>query len=214
MRKLFLLDQQVFICYTLICNTYNKTPKRKSYVVFVIHTHLTGKGEKYMLTRLVSILFCGTILLSGNILCTPTLSTSLQQKEEYMTIQNTLLTPESVNILKECNATTLTKEEYDKYVAIMKSILQGSHDMPAFGVSLDLETKQALQKGIWLQLTYPATQEVNGLPFDTLLIELHPDHSGFNIIRGNNGIYDGRCFYIDLVENTLSPIYEWANNQF
>lgn len=167
-----------------------------------------------MLTRLVSILFCGTILLSGNILCTPTLSTSLQQKEEYMTIQNTLLTPESVNILKECNATTLTKEEYDKYVAIMKSILQGSHDMPAFGVSLDLETKQALQKGIWLQLTYPATQEVNGLPFDTLLIELHPDHSGFNIIRGNNGIYDGRCFYIDLVENTLSPIYEWANNQF
>lgn len=167
-----------------------------------------------MFTSLVSILFCGTMLLSGNVLYTPTLSTPLLQKEEYMTIQNTLLTPQSVNIIKEGNVTALTKQKYDEYVAIMKNILQGSHDMPAFGVSLDHNTKQALQKGVWLQLTYPTTQEVNGLPFDTLLIELHPNHSGFNIIRGNNGTYDGRCFYIDLNCNTLTPIYEWASNQF
>lgn len=166
-----------------------------------------------MISRFVSILFCAILLLTGATYSNQTLTT-ITQKEEIMSIQNILLTPQEVTVHVNGKSLSITQEQYVEYISLFQSILNNSHDMPAFGVSLDQETKKAMQSGTWLQLVYPTTQEVNGLPFDILLIELHPNDSGFNIIRGNNSIYDGRCFYIDLVDTTLASLYEWANNLF
>lgn len=149
-----------------------------------------------------------------NLLFSTLLCATILQGVPTMTIQTTLCNPEKVIIIQDNQYYEVDDEQFKQYQEILQNLLKNSHDMPAFGVSLDQETKKAMQSGAWLQLTYPTAQEVNGLPFDTLLIELRPNDSGFNIIRGNNAIYDGRCFYIDLVDTTLTSLYKWANNLF
>ena len=83
-------------------------------------------------------------------------------------------------------------------------ILSGSYQMPALGVSIHTEILKAIKQGIWLKLQYNGTQVVDDMFFDELLIEVNPEFSGVNVIRGNCGIYEGRCFYIyGLNMNTL-----------
>lgn len=101
--------------------------------------------------------------------------------------------------------------ESDEYVDVldeMNDMLNGSHEMPAFGVSLDNETKEAMKSGVWIKLVYNKTYTHNEMTFDTLLIEVQKDWSGFNIYRGNKGIYEGRCFYINLVDNNMDILYD------
>ncbi len=100
--------------------------------------------------------------------------------------------------------------EYDNNLnQILNNMLSNSHTMPAIGVSLHAETLRAMQTGVWLKLQYNGTQVVDDMPFDELLIEVNPDFNGFNIIRGNRGIYEGRCYYIDLVNKTMKPLYDF-----
>lgn len=110
------------------------------------------------------------------------------------------------------NGETLTHNsnsaEFDEILSQMDIMLTGSHEMPAFGVSLDNETKDAMKKGVWLKLIYDKTFVHNEMPFDSLLIQIEKDWTGFNIYRGNNGIYEGRCFYIDIVDSDMSELYE------
>ena len=46
------------------------------------------------------------------------------------------------------------------------------------------------------------------MPFEKLLVEVGKEFYGFNIIRytSERG-YDGRCFYIDLVNKNMSDFY-------
>ena len=100
--------------------------------------------------------------------------------------------------------------EYDNNLnQILNNMLSSSHTMPALGVSLHAETLRAMQTGVWLKLQYNGTQVVDDMPFDELLIEVNPDFNGFNIIRGNRGIYEGRCYYINLVNKTMKPLYDF-----
>ena len=91
----------------------------------------------------------------------------------------------------------------------MEDMLKDSHTMPAFGISIHVETLKAIQKGVWLKLQYNGTQVVDEMPFDELLIEVNPEFSGFNIIRGNRGIYEGRCYYIDLIDKNMKTLYDF-----
>ncbi|MBQ8522273.1 MAG: hypothetical protein IJ458_01245 [Clostridia bacterium] len=94
---------------------------------------------------------------------------------------------------------------------VLNEILQDSHTMPAFGVSIHNETLNAIRHGVWLKLQYNETKQIDDMPFDELLIEINKEFTGFNIIRGNKGIYEGRCYYIDLIGNTMQPLYEFVN---
>ncbi|MBQ3502565.1 MAG: hypothetical protein IJA72_02770 [Clostridia bacterium] len=91
---------------------------------------------------------------------------------------------------------------------VLNNMLNDSHVLPALGVSIHHETLVAMQTGVWLKLQYNGTQAVDDMPFDELLIEVNPDFNGFNIIRGNRGIYEGRCYYIDLVTTNMSELYD------
>jgi hypothetical protein len=86
------------------------------------------------------------------------------------------------------------------------AMIDGGHDMPAFGVSLDTETRVAMKTGMWLEFMYNRAYEHNGMPFESLLLELNSDYSGFNLIRKANGKYEGRCFYISLVDKDMSKM--------
>ena len=114
----------------------------------------------------------------------------------------------AVTIIKNGEKFSFLKGD-DKFESILKALkttTANSHEMPAFGVSLDNETKSKLQSGTWLELEFETTKEYNGMPFDALLIEVDENYQGFNLIRKNNNTYDGRCFYLNLKGNmkTLS----------
>ena len=90
---------------------------------------------------------------------------------------------------------SINKESLMESIELM---MTGSHEMPALGVSLDDETRGKMQAGVWVQFNYDKTCEYNEMMFDSLLIEIRKDDSGFNIIRKYENKYEGRCYYVDL----------------
>ena len=151
-----------------------------------------------MFKVLINCAICATMLLGGN------MQTKSIQEYLISSAQACIVVDKSyynVEDLKELND-------------VLNDMLHDSHTMPAFGVSIHTETLKAMQKGVWLKLQYNGTQYVLDMPFDELLIKVQPDFRGFNIIRGNKGIYDGRCYYIDLVNNTMQPLYDFVTSKF
>ena len=136
------------------------------------------------------------------------------ESQTYETLQDKFSTATSITITQNNEKTTYLKGN-DKYELLLESLLlttKDAQDMPAFGVSLDNETKSAITKGTWLELEFTTPQNFNEMPFDALLIEVVKDFEGINIIRKNNGTYEGRCFYLNLksnmkeLSNTISNI--------
>lgn len=111
-------------------------------------------------------------------------------------------------------STTFNKgdEKYEAIILSLKNVTNGAHEMPAFGVSLDKETRKEMQDGTWIELVYNLPKKHNGMPFESLLISVNADYSGFNLIRKVNGKYDGRCFYLDLVNKNMSEISTTLQN--
>ena len=127
-----------------------------------------------------------------------------------------------VNIFTQCNSITVimdnTHTVFDKnsteYTTLLDSLLDicvDSHEMPALGVSIDSETREAIKNNIWIELTYSNIITYNDMPFEKLLIEVNPSYNGFNIIRYINDEYTGRCFYLNLNKD-MSTLYDTINN--
>ena len=90
------------------------------------------------------------------------------------------------------------EEEFESVMSVLYASIKESREMPAFGVSLDNETRIALKTGVWLELVFGAQKEKGGMVFERLLFQIVPNCYGVNLIRYNNGKYDGRCFYLDI----------------
>lgn len=149
-----------------------------------------------MVNFLINCFICATMLLGGNM--------------EIKTIQEYILSSNQAQVIIDNDYYNI--ENINELNNVLNEIMQGSHTMPAFGVSIHTETLKSLQNGVWLKLIYNGTQSVDNMPFDELLIEVKPNFSGFNIIRGNKGIYEGRCFYIDLVNKDMTLLYRFIND--
>jgi hypothetical protein len=102
-------------------------------------------------------------------------------------------------------------DKFETIISALESTTTSSHEMPAYGVSLDGETKSRMQSGTWLELEFKIPKTHNDLPFEALLIEINEDYQGFNLIRKNNNKYDGRCFYLNL-ENNMKTLSNEINN--
>lgn len=80
--------------------------------------------------------------------------------------------------------------------------------LPAYGVSLNNETVNAIQSGLWVEFIYSDVYECYGLPFERLLIKVEICYQGFNLIRYTSRYgYDGRCFYLNLKSGDMSDFY-------
>lgn len=98
-------------------------------------------------------------------------------------------------------------DNFSKILTSWNSMLVGGHTMPAFGVSLNSQTIEGMQRGLWIEFKFEKQFEVNELPFKKLLINIQKDYTGFNIIRYNSQRgYDGRCFYYSL-DKDMSEVY-------
>ena len=108
-----------------------------------------------------------------------------------------------IEIIVDDNSKKFGKQtkEYNNIINEFNDMLKNSHQVPAFGVSLDKETRQALKSGVWIKFGFDFVGYNQEMPFEALLINVNNDFSGFNVIRINSGKYEGRCYYIDLMGN-------------
>ena len=99
--------------------------------------------------------------------------------------------------------------KFNEICAEWNSMLNGAHQMPAFGVSLHHETVREIKSGVWVEFGFGKVLSSDGMPYEKLLVNVQPDWSGFNIRRYNSECgYDGRCFYYDLVGKDMSAFYD------
>lgn len=105
----------------------------------------------------------------------------------------------------------ISKTEFDEFENIFCETIKDAHQLPAISISLDSETKEAMKEGLWIKFIFDKTQVKSEMPFDELLIKLEKDSFGFNIIRGNDGVYEGRCFYLDL-QKDCNKLYDFLYN--
>ena len=144
-----------------------------------------------MLKFLSCVIICATILNGGNM--------------ENISIEHKLTNFDNAQILIDGKDIQFDNQELRLQLSNM---LIDCKPMPALGVSLHNETIEAINNGIWIMLIYNTKQMVDDMCFDELLIKVEKDFSGFNIIRGNNNVYDGRCYYVNLNKTMLS-LYDW-----
>ena len=103
--------------------------------------------------------------------------------------------------------------EFLKIMAAWAEMVQGAHQMPAFGVSIDRLTRGEMKSGHWLEFFFAEKYESNGLPFDSLLFVVRDEYKGINLVRRDeNGLYQGRCIYIDLNGKDMSALAAVINN--
>lgn len=117
---------------------------------------------------------------------------------------------EAVTIYDDGSAVRLLPAQmgFKLVINAFKNILGEARPMPAFGVSLDGETRAAMKKGLWVEFDFEKRVVYSEMPFEKLLMQVNSPHSGFNLIRYNssNG-YAGRCYYFD-INGTLSDFYD------
>lgn len=105
---------------------------------------------------------------------------------------------DSIVVLYDNNIHNIEQEDISLIKNQFDILLENSHEMPALGVSIHNETLKEIKSGLWIKLIYNHSQNYCDMSFDELLIKITPNDYGLNIIRGNNGIYEGRCYYISL----------------
>lgn len=90
-------------------------------------------------------------------------------------------------------------KEFETLKLKVNNLFNNSRVMPAFGVSLHLETLNALKSDEWLQINFNQELNQNGLIFSSLLFKLE-ETNGINLIRKYNGEYEGRCIFLDFIQ--------------
>lgn len=104
---------------------------------------------------------------------------------------------------------TAQQTEYSEILNCWNKMIDGAHPMPAYGVSLNRQTEDAKKSGLWLEFIFGECMECYGMPFEKLLISVEKNFSGFNLIRYTKEYgYDGRCFYLDLVNKNMSNLFD------
>lgn len=106
----------------------------------------------------------------------------------------------------------LTQEQNQDLLNEVEKLFQSGHTVPAFGVVFDEMYKDEIKEGQFVKLKFSNVFEINGLPFDELVFKICPDYHGFNLMRGMNGVFQGRCIYIDLHENTMEDFCRFVNS--
>lgn len=101
-----------------------------------------------------------------------------------------------------------SQKSFELVIKGFVNLLADAREMPAFSVSLDKDTRQAMCEGLWVEFDFGKRIVYADMPFEKLLMQVESSHSGFNLIRYNsdNG-YAGRCYYFD-INGTLKGFYD------
>lgn len=114
----------------------------------------------------------------------------------------------SVEVYRDGVVIEMNEQEMNKFEDIFCEALEGARQTPAYGVALDELTKEAMKSGVWCKFEFESTHIRSQMPFDELVINIEEGMQGVNVIRGNDGIYQGRCYYLEL-EGNLDKLYDY-----
>ena len=146
---------------------------------------LGGAMKLFWLSLIIPVLFCAQYNVVSFF-------------EGYSTIQ----------IYRDGTQIELSEENKNKFDEIFCSSIEGAIQKPAYGVITNDILQEQLKQGIWIKFTFSQTIIKSQMPFDELIINITKDSSGLNIYRGNDGVFEGRCFYLDLRGN-LNDLYDF-----
>lgn len=121
-------------------------------------------------------------------------------------------TTDHIVVYKDNSIKEIDTISFEQIIDEIQHLSTTCREAPAFGVSLHDEIIAAKKTGLWIEFIFNKTITHNDMPFDSLLINIVGQYTGFNIIRRYNGKYDGRCFYIDLINTNLSNLENILNN--
>lgn len=109
------------------------------------------------------------------------------------------------------NGNVVEISEADKEVIKEKveAIFENSHTLPAFAVTTDEIFHEQIKDGIFVSIKFDNVLHINELPFDELVFKVEKDTHGFNLFRGMNGIFQGRCIYIDMMDGNMNDLYDF-----
>ena len=148
-----------------------------------------------MLIRLMC-LFCVIFFNYGGVMGLENLSQSFSEYRQIKIINNG-----QELVLEKGN------DKAEVVMDALREVAVGSHEMPALGVSIDHLTREEMNSGLWLEIEFDTAYKYNGMPFESLLINVEKGMGGVNIIRKCNGKYDGRCFYLSL-NSSMDLLYD------
>ena len=89
----------------------------------------------------------------------------------------------------------------------IEKLFGNCHTMPAFGVVTPEIYQEQIKEGYYISIKFDQTYCVNELPFDELVFEVQKDFSGFNLLRGNKGVFQGRCIYMSIVDGNMDELF-------
>lgn len=118
-----------------------------------------------------------------------------------------LISYAQMNLIYNSEILEITEEDKSKIQAEIVKYLENSYDSPALAVTFPEFYKEMLKDGYFLNFKFGKTIEFNGMPFNEITIKVDRDMFGFNIFRGNDGVFQGRCIYIN-TENSSTPLFE------
>ncbi len=128
-----------------------------------------------------------------------------------MAIQN-FLTEQINSVFDDCIGIKLYKDgkekiinkdskEFEKILQLWQITVNAGYEMPAFGVSIHELTMKDLQNGLHIEFLFDGVMYHNEMPFDSLLVKLQENQGGYQLIRHTDNKYQGRCLYINTIDN-------------
>lgn len=132
-----------------------------------------------------------------------------------MEIQQVFTESEKINVYNDGTKKSFSRQsaEYGKIFDCWQDTISLSRQMPAFGVSLNDDTVQAMKRGVWLEFEFAETKCVSEMCFDKILVYVMEGYQGINLVRNLNGQgYSGRCYYLDLNGKNMTKMYDLLAN--
>lgn len=111
-----------------------------------------------------------------------------------------------LNLISNGQVIEITDDEKADLQEEIIKYLEGAYDSPALAVTFPELYEKMIKEGYYLNFKFDAHYEFNGLPFDEVTVKVDKDAYGFNIFRGENGVFQGRCIYIN-TKNSSTPLY-------
>lgn len=119
-----------------------------------------------------------------------------------------LLSANEINLIKDGNIAHLNIVQFKEEFRVLT---EGAYYMPGMAKAKDDVIKREKEKGFWLEFKFSKKTEFAEFSFDTLIIRVRPELDGFNVIRGNNGDFSGKTYYLRLATFT-DDFYEYIES--
>lgn len=126
---------------------------------------------------------------------------------QFLNVVDVLPYSQNMDLIANGIVYEISSEQKANIQKELVTFLEEAVQVPAYAVTFPEMFEEMVKDGYYLSFNFDTVIEINGMPFDQLVFEVFEDCSGFNVFRGNNGVFQGRCFYVN-TEKSSSDLYK------